>query len=313
MSLAFGPIPSRRLGQSLGINNVPYKVCSYSCVYCQLGATIRAGVERRVTYPPDRILEDVRSHLSAVRARGEKVDFLTFVPDGEPTLDAGLGRAIDLLRPLGIPIAVITNSSLLWLEEVRQDLSKADYVCLKVDSAREDLWRRINRPHPDLSLARILEGAVEFARGFKGTLATETMLVAGLNDAPPALEETAEVLARLRPAVAYVAVPTRPPAESWVRRPDESAINAAVQLLSRKVRAVEHLIGYEGDAFASTGNAREDFLSITAVHPMREDAVRALVGKSRSDPALPDRLVEEGLLARTAYEGHTFYVRRIGA
>ncbi len=120
--LVFGPVPSRRLGRSLGVNNVPMKTCSYSCVYCQLGATKQTGVERRTFHVPETIASAVGARVEALRERGEGIDYLSFVPDGEPTLDAGLGQEIELLRPLGLPVAVMTNASLLWKPDER-------YIC----------------------------------------------------------------------------------------------------------------------------------------------------------------------------------------
>ena len=111
--IAFGPVPSRRLGRSLGINNIPAKVCSYSCIYCQLGRTIKISVERRAFYNPEKVFENVRRKVEEAKIRGEKIDYLTFVPDGEPTLDLNLGVEMELLKGMGIPIAVLTNSSLL--------------------------------------------------------------------------------------------------------------------------------------------------------------------------------------------------------
>jgi wyosine [tRNA(Phe)-imidazoG37] synthetase (radical SAM superfamily) len=134
MMIAFGPVPSRRLGRSLGINNIPPKVCSYSCVYCQLGRTLKMQVERQAFHLPEEILVAVQKKVNSVKAAGESIDYLTFVPDGEPSLDINLGHAIELLRPLGLPIAVITNASLIWREDVRTDLRKADWVSLKVDA-----------------------------------------------------------------------------------------------------------------------------------------------------------------------------------
>ena len=122
----FGPVPSRRLGRSLGINNVPPKKCSYSCVYCQLGDTIEKRTERGTFCDPEALVTCVSREVERLRSRGEPIDYLTVVPDGEPTLDLNLGRVLRALTPLGIPIAVITNGSLLWREEVRADLANAD-------------------------------------------------------------------------------------------------------------------------------------------------------------------------------------------
>ena len=308
---AFGPVPSRRLGRSLGINNIPPKVCTYSCVYCQLGRTIKMQVERRAFYQPEEILRDVEEKVRNAREVGESIDYLTFVPDGEPTLDVGLGQEIELLKPLGINIAVITNASLIWSEDVQKDLRRADWVSLKVDSVSEDVWHRINRPHRALQLASILEGMLEFAKAYEGELATETMLVEGVNDGDEHVKEVADFLAELRPARAYLSIPTRPPAEKWAQPPNEKVVNRAYQILGDKVDHVEYLIGYEGNAFAFTGNAEEDLLSITAVHPMREEAVKEFLARARADWSIVRKLLEQGQLVETEYEGNKFYMRRL--
>ena len=309
--IAFGPVPSRRLGRSLGINNIPPKVCTYSCVYCQLGRTIKMQVERSAFYEPEEILRDVQTKVERAKEAGEPIDYLTFVPDGEPTLDVNLGREIELLRSLGIKIAVITNSSLIWGENVREGLMKADWVSLKMDSVREEVWRRINRPQGTLQLTAILDGALEFAQAFRGELATETMLVEGVNDGDDHIREVADFLARLRPATAYLAIPTRPPAEEWVQLPSEEVINRAYHILSERVNQVEYLIGYEGNAFAFTGNVEEDLLSITAVHPMREEAVSVFLARAKADWPVVHKLVKQGQLVKTEYEGKRFYMRRL--
>jgi wyosine [tRNA(Phe)-imidazoG37] synthetase (radical SAM superfamily) len=309
MMIAFGPVPSRRLGRSLGINNIPAKVCTYSCVYCQVGRTTEMPIERRRFYDPDRILRDVRDKVEMTKEAGETVDYLTFVSDGEPTMDANLGREIELLRRLDIPIAVITNSSFLSRHDVRGDLMGADWVSLKMDSVEERTWRRVNRSHTRLELTSILEGALAFARSFRGKLVTETMLVAGVNDGEGHLREVAGFLGRLRPDTAYLAAPTRPPAEEWVRAPDEETLNRAYQILSEQVERVEFLIGYEGDAFAFTGDVEEDLLSITAVHPMRENAVSTFLARAGAKSEVIHRLVAQGQLVRVEYGGHRFYVR----
>lgn len=309
--IAFGPVPSRRLGRSLGINNIPPKVCTYSCVYCQLGRTTKMGIEQSAFYKPEEILRDVRNKVERTKEAGESVDYLSFVADGEPTLDINLGREIELLRSLGIRIAVITNSSLIWREDVRKSLMKADWVSLKMDSVREEVWRRIDRPHGSLQLASLLDGALEFAQAFEGELATETMLVEGVNDGDNHIREVASFLARLRPATAYVAIPTRPPAEEWVHPPDEEVINRAYQILSGRIDQVEYLIGYEGNAFAFAGNVEEDLLSITSVHPMREDAVIDFLARAGADWSVIQRLIVQERLIETEYEGRKFYMRKL--
>ena len=310
-AVTFGPVPSRRLGQSLGINNIPPKICSYACIYCQLGRTLTMQTERTDFYDPERIFEEVRKRVEEVRVAGESVDYLSFVPDGEPTLDLRLGREIELVRELGVKIAVITNSSLIWREDVREELARADWVSLKVDSVGEDVWRRIDRPHGKLRLSQILDGAAAFSESFAGRLVTETMLVEGVNDDSELLEELASYLTRLRPETAYLAIPTRPPAEADVRAPDESRVTRAWSILSGQLDSVELLTGYEGNTFFSSGRIDEDLLAITSVHPMRADAVETLLTRRGADRSVVRRLVNAGDLVEVDYEGQLFLMRKL--
>lgn len=309
--IAFGPIPSRRLGRSLGINNIPPKICSYSCVYCQLGRTLKLQTERQVFYSPEEIFQAVDKKIEGARRKKERVDFLTFVSDGEPTLDLSLGQEIEQLKAFGCRIAVISNSSLIWNKDVQVELIKADWVSLKIDALSEEIWRKINRPHKALRWEQILEGIKAFARDFKGFLVTETMLIQGLNDALEEFEKIAEFIRALRVKKSYILIPTRPPAEGWVRPASERFVTAAYELFQRKAIPTEYLIGYEGDAFAFTGNVEEDLLSITSVHPMREEAVRAFLEKARADWDVVRRLIQEDQLIEVEYENKKFYLRKL--
>jgi wyosine [tRNA(Phe)-imidazoG37] synthetase (radical SAM superfamily) len=311
--LAFGPVPSRRLGKSLGINNIPAKTCSYSCAYCQLGRTISMTTERQAFYKPEDIFKEVKRKVDEASLRNERVDYLTFVPDGEPTLDINLGKAISALKQIGIPIAVLTNASLIWWDDVREDLLEANLVSLKVDAISEDLWRRINRPHKDLKLNAVLEGLTEFVNEFGGTVISETMLIDDINYGSE-FEKTADFLKNLkRLDKAYIAVPTRPPAEKWVKPANEETVNVAFQVFSERlgVDRVEYLIGYEGNAFAFTGRVEEDLLSITAVHPMRKEAVEEFLKKANADWRFIEKLLKEDRLIELEYEGNRYYMRRL--
>jgi len=310
MDLVFGPVPSRRLGRSLGINSIPPKVCSYGCSYCQVGATGVPEIAPRPFFEPDEIFEAVAGRIRSVSADGGHIDYVTFVPDGEPTLDSRLGETIDLLKPLGIPVAVITNGSLLWRAEVRLALGGADWVSVKVDAADQVTWRRVNAPRRSLGFEQVREGMGVFADTFGGTLATESMLLAGINDGAGSVEGIAAFVARLGPETAYVAVPIRPPRRSGVRPPDEASLNRAYQIFAARVPHVELLLGYEGDAFASTGDLRTDLLSITAVHPLRRSAVARLTERCGASPEDVELLVAEGAVAWVGYLGEDFLVRR---
>lgn len=313
MTIVFGPVPSRRLGRSLGINNIPPKSCSYSCLYCQVGATQGQTVAPRPFYTPEEIFRQVSAQVKKAHDMGEPIEYLTFVPDGEPTLDINLGEAIELLRPLKIPVAVISNASLLWREDVREAIGKADWVSVKVDSVSEDIWRRVNRPHMDLSLPDILHGIDRFANQFEGELVSETMLLKGINDGQDSVKGVAGFLHEVGVGKSYLAIPTRPTAEAGIYGPDEATLNSAYQIMDERLSHVEYLIGYEGDAFAYTGDLRQDLLSITAVHPLRESAVRELLMHAKQEWSLIEGLIAEGRIRKVSYLGMDYYVRRFPA
>lgn len=309
--ITFGPVPSRRLGQSIGINNIPPKICTYSCVYCQLGRTHNMQIKRRLFYKPQEILEAVKKKIQGAKEKKETIDYLTFVPDGEPTLDVNLGEEIELLKPLGIKIAIITNSSLIWKRDVRDDLYKADWVSLKIDAINQNIWRKINRPHGSSKLRRILEGISEFSHSFNNDLTTETMLIQDVNDHTKELEKIADFIKDLNPKKSYISIPTRPPAESWVKATSEKKLAFAYQTFIENNIPTEHLIGYEGNAFAYTGDIEEDLLSIMSVHPIREEGVKELLTKADADWSTIEKLIEQGKIVETSYEDNKFYMRKL--
>jgi len=308
--ITFGPVPSRRLGRSLGINNIPAKHCSYSCRYCQVGPTACQEDTPRSFYQPYEIRCAVAQRVDALRRHGEHIDYLTFVPDGEPTLDMHLAKTIDLLRPLGIKIAVISNASLIWRPEVQMRLSATDWVSMKVDATNESVWRSVNRPHEHIGLEQILNGIRAFAKSFRGVLTTETMMLAGINDDRASIRGIADFLAEVNPDKAYLAVPTRPPAEPEIHAPDELAMVRAYDIFRSKRIDVEYLVHDEGDSFAFAGNAGEELLAITSVHPMRHESVESLLAKAGASWDVVDELESEGKLKHVAYANHVFYVRQ---
>jgi len=308
--LAFGPVPSRRFGRSLGVNNIPPKRCSYSCVYCQLGPTRPLRIRRRPLLPVQEVVGAVEDQLAACRARGEPVDYLTLVPDGEPTLDLLLGPEIRALRQLGIPVAVVTNGSLLWRPEVRAGLSQADVVSVKVDTTDPRTWRRINRPGRQLRLPAVLQGLEAFVRDFSGETWTETMLVEGINDCADELRRIAVFLEGLAPHRAYVAAPTRPPAVPAVRPPSPRALVEAHRIFSEYLPEVQLLVSPEEGTFGHGDDPAVDLLSILQVHPMSEGAAREYLIEAGADPAVLDHSLSAGLIDKIGYGGGTFVVAR---
>ncbi len=274
MSLVFGPIPSPRFGSSLEINNIPSKVCSYSCVYCRLGETDYISLKRREFFSPDEVYKETAKKINQLQKANKSIDYITFVPDGEPTIDINLGNTIDKLKELGIKIAVFTNSSLIWIKAVQEDLMKADWVSVKIDSAVENIWKKINRPHGFLTLKRIIWGLEEFASIFKGTLATETTLVKNVNDDIDSVIKTAELIKYINPEKAYILVHTKPPAEKWVKTTNLKNLNEAFQIFGDLNINTELLINNEGTDTTFTLGAEKELSSILSVHPARLDTIK---------------------------------------
>lgn len=306
--ITYGPVPSRRLGRSLGINNIPPKACTYTCTYCQVGRTRDMDLERREFHQPDLIISRVRDRLRELNHAGEKIDYLSFVPDGEPTLDIHLGREIAALRGLGLPVAVITNGTLLTRSDVRKELAAADWVSVKVDAVDVRTWHWLNRPHWSLDLSAILKGVLAFSNEYKGDLVTETMLVEGMNDTVGHAESISGFLAQLEPVKAFVSVPTRPPARRDVKAASVVAIDRCRRIFESRNIPTECLVAYEGNQFSAVGDPVLNLLGVTAVHPMRRQAVVDLLERSGTDWRVVEELVNEGQLVVAEHEGYTYYL-----
>jgi wyosine [tRNA(Phe)-imidazoG37] synthetase (radical SAM superfamily) len=305
----FGPVPSRRLGNSLGINNIPYKKCSYSCTYCQVGRTQGYTITPESFYEPSHIISGIEDKVREVWDSGESIDFLTFVPDGEPTLDENLGNIVNGIGYLEIPIGIISNATTLGIQAVWDTLLRLDWVSLKIDSTIDTIWRRINRPSDTLDIMEIQKNILKFREVFAGTLVTESMLVHEINDSEPCIMALAQFLGQLAPECSYLSIPIRPPAEDTAIPPDETAVAAAYSTISQYVKRVECLFGHEGNVFHSSGNPREDLLSITAVHPMRRAAVTRLLDKTDSGWSVMGELIKEGMMKEVDFNGERFYLR----
>ena len=309
--IAFGPVPSRRLGRSLGVNNIPPKICSYSCIYCQIGRTLHYGQKREKYYDKDIIIEEVRRCVQQIENQGKDIDYITFVPDGEPTLDLNLGEEIALLKQFGKKIAVITNASLINLDDVREELYEADLVSLKIDSVTKQIWRNINRAGRNIVLESILEGIGKFSEAYTGKLITETMFVKGVNDGLEEITKVAGFIAKLKRHKSYISIPTRPPAFKSVEAADEHALTMAYFIFNKMAIETEYLIGYEGNEFAFTGDFERDILSITSVHPMRKDAVDNYLQKAHTDWYAVEKLVREQKLIEVPYNRQLYYMRKL--
>ena len=306
---SFGPVPSRRLGRSLGVNNVPSKICTYSCVYCQVGKTTKMTIDRKSYIPTAVVLDDVRSRVKEVEKGGERIDYLTIVPNGEPTLDLGLADLVKGLKETGHNVAIITNGSLLWREDVRNDLMDCDLISTKADAALESTWKAVDRPHPRLSMDEVLEGEKIMANEFHGSLITETMLVSDINDSKKDLEAVAEHIAELRAEKAYISVPIRPPVVKTVKPPTSEKILACYEAFKERGIDVElNIIGEAGD-IATTDDLSSDILRTASVHPIREDQMKGMISVEGGDEVLR-RLIDERKVLELHHQGKLFYLRK---
>lgn len=304
----FGPIPSRRLGRSLGINNIPFKHCSYSCVYCQLGRTDKMQIEREAFYSPEEIFKEAEIKINKLKEKKENIDYITYVCDGEPTLDKNLGIEIEMLKSFGIKIAVITNASLLWMDDVKRDLLKADLVSVKLDSVTESVWKKIDRPNGKLELNKVLTGIKDFAKIYKNELITETMLVKDINDNKENISAIADFIKDINPLKAYVLVPTRPPAEETVEPVDIKRITELNYYISRCFKGkTVCILAAEGSDFTSTEDVEEDFLSIVAVHPMDVDSTVNFFENRGKSIDVVKSLLELNKIEELTYKGNRYF------
>lgn len=269
MKYVFGPVPSRRLGQSLGIDTIPLKTCNWNCVYCQLGRTKPLVNERKNYFPPQEILAEVRDALINSAAPG-RIDWVTFVGSGEPLLHASMGWMLrEVKSATNLPVAVITNGSFLYLPEVRTELEVADAVLPTLDAGTAETYRKLNRPHPEATFERLVNGLIEFRAVYRGRLWVEVMLVYGVNDSLQELRALANILAKVRPDAVHINLPTRPPAETWVQPPDNDGLMRAISVFGNIAEVVHPAEG--GFDLSLYENIAEAVIGIVARHPMRQD------------------------------------------
>lgn len=267
MKHVYGPIPSRRLGRSLGIDPIPFKTCNWNCVYCQLGRTSPLTGTRRDYFPPGEIVGEVNAVLT--QHRPGDIDWLTFVGSGEPTLHASLGHMIrELKTASNIPVAVITNGSLLHEPSVRGELAAADAVLPSLDAGSQELYLKINRPVAELDFEQFIDGLVAFRDEFHGKYWVEVMLLRDVNDSETALNDLARVLKRVRPDEVHINLPIRPPGEPWVQAADTEGLTRAQAILGRVARIIHPTAG----EFDLTGfdSAIDAVVAVIQRHPMTE-------------------------------------------
>ena len=293
----FGPLSSSRLGASLGVNTIPLKTCNLSCVYCQLGRTNRLTMSRRDFYDPSDILAEMSDAVGRFR---DSIDVITFAGEGEPTLCRSLGRLIRHAKLMStVPVAVITNGSLFWRPDVRNDCRAADIVIPSLDAADVRSFKTLNRPHRRLHHDRMIEGLAEFRRSFHGDLRVEIMLVSGVNDGEGALLALREGIRHIRPDLVYLNVPMRPPAEAYVQSPRTDRIRRAWELL-RDICPVEQGFGVGPRVWAKLDS--HALRRLARSHPVTTERAQQM-GATRIDT---QTLIEGGGVSRLSFARQDF-------
>jgi wyosine [tRNA(Phe)-imidazoG37] synthetase (radical SAM superfamily) len=301
-SFVYGPVPSRRLGLSLGINIIPHKTCTLDCIYCQCGRTTNKTRQRRSFYPADEVVAQVRDAV-----RRSRPSYLTFSGEGEPTLNRDIGRLIRRLKAeFSIPVAVITNSTLMPDPQVRRDLYAADLVVPSLDAADQRTFARVDRCHQRLSVADIIEGLVQFRRYYRGRLWLEIMLVKDVNDSVEHLTKLRRAAERIRPDRIHLNTVVRPPAETWAR-----------PLSQDDLEQIRLLFGPDAEIASSSvpcrrarrrGDPAQAVVALVSGRPVTEQDAARCVGftPERLRPTL-ERLVRDGRIRRVAYQGKVYF------
>ncbi len=300
----FGPVPSRRLGQSLGVSPIPPKTCNYSCVYCQIGRTTHFTNIRQDFFPKEEILEEIRSYIES----SINFDYITFVGEGEPTLCKSLGWIIRSTKELtDKPIAVITNGALLYDLETRNDLLAADVILPTLDATTQELFKKINRPIKELTIDKIIQGMQDFRSEFQGQIWMEVMLVKGLNDTSDTISKINAVLDKLGCDRVYVNVPIRPPAENWVKIPDKNRVLEICNELN--AYNIAHYESIQGFQIRDDEDMESQILKITTRHPLRESQILAMFDLPSQDIIqLLHDMSKKGKLKRVIHNKQIFWL-----
>ena len=268
MKYIYGPVPSRRLGRSLGIDPIPSKTCNYQCIYCQLGKTTKFTNERKNFYPKEEIIDELEE---AIKVNEGNFDYITFVGSGEPTLFKDLENLILKAKKLSDkPICVITNGALLYNSEVCKALRLVDVVLPSLDAGDERMFIKINRPHPTLKYYEIIQGFINFSKNYLGKLWIEIMIMKGINDSKEDLLKIKEKIDLIKPDRIGINVPIRPPMEKWVKIPDKNIISLLDDIFSKYYNINFPESGKFG---LYSSDFDKELLSIIERHPMRQDQI----------------------------------------
>jgi wyosine [tRNA(Phe)-imidazoG37] synthetase (radical SAM superfamily) len=302
MAHLFGPVPSRRLGRSLGVDLIPPKTCPYDCIYCEVGPTTRK-TGQRFAYRTDAIIAELTECL---RDPAPAPDVITLAGSGEPTLNLGLGRIIQAVKEMTqIPVAVLTNGALLYLPEVRRELAAADLVLPSLDAAREETYRAINRPLPELTLDRLLEGISAFRREYRGQIWLEVMLIKGLNDTDEELAPLRQAIQKIAPDKVQLNTVVRPGVEGSARPLEMREMAAAAACLGGPV---EVIAAFDREDVIGSPPEDEDLVEMLSRRPMTApDLAQALGLPLVQVVARLKRLMDSGRISHNRHQDQEFY------
>lgn len=299
----YGPVPSRRLGFSLGVDIIPSKTCSFDCIYCQLGRTTNKTVIRKEYVPSSKILSDIRKVLRSER----RIDYITFSGSGEPTLNSALGKIIrEIKKMTSIPVAVLTNSSLLTRKTVRKALMAADLVVPSLDAASQDIFSKVNRPHPHLKIEEIIRSLKEFRCQFKGSLWLEIMLVKGVNDSPSNIKKFKKAIAKINPDKIQLNTVYRPPAEAFARPLSYEELEEIRKVLGEKCEIIAEF--KKKDQLPLSKNLQEAIYSLVKRRPATLSDISLSLGQHKNEILKHlNVLLEEGKVKSTLHRGFRYY------
>ncbi len=301
LKYVFGPVPSRRMGRSLGISPIPKKTCNYSCVYCQLGRTNKMTNKREEYFLLEDILSEFDSHHDE-----DSYDVITIVGEGEPTLYSRLGELIvEIKKRSKKPVAVITNGALLYDKNVRSELMNADIVLPSLDSYNEEMFKRIDRPYGRIKFDEVWEGLVDFTNEYKGQIYMEIMLMNGVNDDEESLLEFKKLLEQIKYDRLYINTPVRPPAEEYIEESSKESIQKAVEILKGVSIDMLSSVGFSSDI-------EDDYqavISIIGRHPMNQFEIRSFLEsrENKDIDKLMQQLSKDDKVQKMDYKGYCTY------
>jgi wyosine [tRNA(Phe)-imidazoG37] synthetase (radical SAM superfamily) len=300
----FGPVPSRRLGRSLGVDLAPYKTCTFDCIYCDLGRTTHKTVSRQSYVPPEEIQGELELYLSVL---DKKPDYITVSGSGEPTLNTNVGEIIERIKKItSTPVAVLTNSSLLSLNEVKRDLSEADVVLPSLDAITPTLFEYINRPHPSLRIEDIVSGLIQFRRQYRGQIWLEILFCHGANDGNEEVEKFKGVIEKIQPDRVQLNTPVRPPAEAFAYPLTMGQLEEIRERLGDKVEIIPEFTAPLGEEFNSVKDA--EILNLIKRRPCTaEDISKALGLRINEVVKNLDHLTKTGAFRYRMYEHRCYY------